>query len=167
MNHSDRKRDDPVTVVDNGATDAVTVEEARRSRRGLRYALGALDAVTGAPALGRIEDWVVNVRNAILRVSDALDHHIATTEAVDGLFAEMLAQDPRLEGAVRRLRDDHVKLREIVVGLALRCEDTVTVETVDAIRLDTLELQMRCGRHRQKGADLVYEAFTVDVSTGD
>lgn len=73
---------------------------------------------------------------------------------------------PRLAGNVRRLRDEHPEIAETVKEMLARLEQ-VPVGS-DAWPLDDArdDLQRFIGkviRHRQRGADLVWEAYNVDI----
>jgi hypothetical protein len=43
---------------------------------------------------------------------------------------------------------------------------TKSEDAVDAIRAEVLELLLAVSRHRQRGADLVYEGYNVDIGGG-
>ena len=47
---------------------------------------------------------------------------------------------------------------------ARRCAD---VEQVKDVREEALGLLQAIARHRQRGADLIYEAYSVDIEAGD
>ena len=88
------------------------------------------------------------------------------TEKPDGLYDEILKHAPRLENNVRRLREEHP---EIVP--ADRRDDRPPGAGRDrrrdvAPRKPRDDLQRFMGsvmRPRQRGADLVWEAYNVDI----
>jgi len=82
-------------------------------------------------------------------ISEAVAEHLASTEGERGLYAEIVAADPRLCSAVEALLREHADFRQ-----ALRYP--LTAETTAA--LTTL-----FDRHRQRGNDLMYEAYVVDL----
>jgi hypothetical protein len=80
---------------------------------------------------------------------DAITEHLSVTEGEHGLYAEIVAADPRLAFAVQSLMREHAELRRMQRSrLSDRQRDAAT-------RL--------LDRHTRRGNDLVYEAFVVDV----
>jgi hypothetical protein len=142
------------------------LHEARQRRQTLHDAIVHLEESISSPAAGRIPQWTASVLAEMERVRDAFAQHVLVTEKPDGLYDEILERAPRLEANVRRLREEHP---EIVKGI----EETITrLEHVDigkeAWPLDEArdDLQRFIGsviRHRQRGADLVWEAYNVDI----
>jgi hypothetical protein len=149
----------------DGSLDAV---RARRARLGA--AMGALESAIGGPAPGRLDDWTAGIHDALGRLRTALATHIAETEAPDGLLAQVVEQAPRLANAVNRLRDEHQVLAGEVDALDTLqppANETGRGPWVTATRDQVLSFLGRLARHRHAGADLLYEAYSVDVSTAD
>jgi hypothetical protein len=106
---------------------------------------------------------------ALMKLSDDFREHVEITEGADGLYTGVLATAPRLANAVTRLTNEHVRIRELL-DQALTVTDKLdgTGGTDDTAQVDDLrELGTRLigalVRHRQRGADLVYEAFESDI----
>lgn len=85
-------------------------------------------------------------------LSGAIAEHLAATEGEHGLYAEIVAADPRLAFAVETLIREHADLR-----CAMQSDFTAMSEKQLA------ELSRRLDRHCQRGNDLVYEAYIVDL----
>jgi hypothetical protein len=142
------------------------LDEARQRRRTLHDTIVHLEEAISSPAAGRIPEWTTSVLKEMIEVRDAFGQHVIVTEKPDGLYDEILERAPRLEGNVRRLREEHPEIVK-------KIEETVTrLEQVDigmdAWPLDQArdDLQRFIGlviRHRQRGADLVWEAYNVDI----
>jgi hypothetical protein len=142
------------------------LDEARKHRKTLHDSLVHLEEAISSPAAGRIPEWTTTVLKEMVEVRDTFGQHVLVTEKPGGLYDEILERAPRLEGNVRRLREEHP---EIVKGI----DETITkLEHVDigmdAWPLDQArdDLQRFMGsviRHRQRGADLVWEAYNVDI----
>ena len=99
-------------------------------------------------------------------VRDAFDQHIVVTEKPGGLYEEIMTRAPRLDGTVQRLKDEHPEIREGIEATLERLEQAEIGG--DAWPLDQArdDLQRFIGtviRHRQRGADLVWEAYNVDI----
>lgn len=138
--------------------------QVRRRRAELRQAMGVLEQALGSPAAG--PDWTARVRNALIQVEADFRMHVEVTEGPRGLYDQVLTDAPRLAGPVRRLTDEHRTLAVTVGELLARAEKPVD-GTVDAdraeLRAEGTELLARLARHRQVGADLLYEAYQSDM----
>jgi len=142
------------------------LQEAARRRRTLHEALVGLEVAISSPAAKRIPDWTTHVAKELTAVRDAWDQHVDTTEKPGGLYEEMVGTSPRLAGTIDRLRNEHPELTESV-GLMLARVEQVEIGglewPLDDARDDLQRLIGRMVRHRQKGADLVWEAYNVDI----
>ena len=88
---------------------------------------------------------------------------VTDTEAPDGLLAEIVEQAPRLWRETEGLRSEHV----ILVGECARLLDRVeSSDSPLSLRRQVNLLLGRFERHRYRGADLVYEAYDVDIGGG-
>ena len=140
------------------------VRGARHRRQRLRASMDALEAAIAAAAPGREGDWRQRVGMVLADMAPVLDEHIAETEAPDGLLERVLADAPRLAHAVEVLRDDHARLREMLAAARAPLGGDAGAEEVRSAAVDLLGLLVR---HRHRGADVLYEAYSVDVGTGD
>jgi chromosome segregation ATPase len=136
------------------------IAEARERRKPLHDAAEALELAAAAPA-GTGDVWRNRLRDVLDQVEGALDDHVAKTEGPEGLYAELQQSAPRLSNDIALLTKDHIKLRAAIS----RVRDLLDADDrdVDAIREAIVDLLGRIVRHRQKGADLVYEAYSVDI----
>lgn len=141
--------------------------EARRRRERLRDALVELEEALSAAA-GRSGAWGERTAGALSSFRAALAEHVTHTEADGGVFAEVLREAPHLRSAVERLRAEHRELDEGASTLAERClVDPLDAADVDGLRDEGMELLGLATRHRQRGADLLYTAYEVDIAAGD
>lgn len=85
-------------------------------------------------------------------LSAAIAEHLAATEGEHGLYAEIVAADPRLTYAVETLIREHAELRRAMQRDLTGLNDK-----------QVAELSRRLDRHCQRGNDLVYEAYIVDL----
>ena len=143
------------------ATQAL--EAAARRRRELRDALVVLeDAV--ASSVHDPERWRLGVTARLLGLREAFAEHVAETEAAGGLYDEMEEIAPHVQGKARRLREEHPPLTG-AIGDAIARFDMPFPEATDLneLRDDLQRLMGRLIRHRQHGADLVWEAYQLDI----
>ena len=141
------------------------LEHVRERRAGLRTAIGQVESSLASPAPGRVAAWSEEVREQLEVLSAGLDHHVVATEGPEGLLADIVEAAPRLAHRADLARRDHVRLRgqlDDVIAL-LRSQEI----DVDRVRDDVVELLTGLVRHRQAGADLIYEAYNVDIEGGD
>jgi len=135
--------------------------EVRRRRAELRHAMGVLEQALGSPAAG--QDWLARVRHALIQVDADFRMHVEVTEGTRGLYEQVLGDAPRLAGRVQRLTDEHRTLAVMVGELLARSEKPAEPGDADQIRSQGTVLLARLARHRQAGADLLYEAYESDV----
>jgi hypothetical protein len=143
-----------------------TLQEAARRRKTLHEALVALEFATSSPAARRIPDWTAHVVKEVTAVRDAWDQHVEHTEKPGGLYEEIVGISPRLSGTIDRLRAEHPDITQAVGEMLARLEQVEIGGLpwpLDDARDDLQRFIGRVIRHRQKGADLVWEAYNVDI----
>jgi hypothetical protein len=140
-------------------------EEAQRRRADLHHALVDVEDAASGPAAGRESEWAREVVSALGELRETIEEHIEGTEKPGGLYDEILSRAPRLAGAVNRAREDHPVLREGVSEMIakLRTANFEPSWSVDDAREDIGRLLGRVVRHRQHGADLIWEAYNLDI----
>jgi hypothetical protein len=141
------------------------LSEARENRAGLRDAIGNVERAMAAPAGTRFEPWGKELADELDELGDALERHIATTEAPGGLLDEILHEEPRLARRVGLVRDDHQTLRHRLAEA--RAALPKSADDVAEARDRVVELLEAVVRHRHMGSDLVYDAYNVDLEAGD
>jgi hypothetical protein len=102
--------------------------------------------------------WRHRVVAELPRLQAAFVTHVELTEGPDGLYAEVLADAPRLVRQVTNLGREHASMSTALEALARRAD--ATPERVWGWGRDLLR---ELSRHRQRGADLVYEAYATDI----
>jgi hypothetical protein len=144
-------------------TDQEMLERLRRRRGELRESMAALEQALAGPAAGDPVRWADRVQVALVELSADLRQHVAITEGPDGLYHDVLETSPRLAGEVDHLTGQHTVLRKAVDGLL--AEVRTPEDDLDVVTLRDLgtELVATLARHRQRGADLVYEAYEFDI----
>lgn len=143
------------------------IEEARQNRAGLRAAVGQVERSLSSAARGRVKAWSVELHERLTELSEALEQHIAATEAPDGLLADIATAVPRLSHRVDKTRADHEVLRTAAAAALAALPDDDQDDAVPEARNRVVELLTAVVHHRHLGADLVYEAYNVDIEAGD
>ena len=144
------------------------LEAARRRRQTLHDALVHLEQGISSPAAGRIPEWSTTVTKEMVSLRDAFEQHVIVTEKPGGLYEEIMERAPRLAGKLRRLQDEHPSVAQRIGEALDRVEGgEVGGEDsswpLDRARDDLQRLLGSIVRHRQSGADLVWEAYNVDI----
>jgi hypothetical protein len=162
-----------------------------RLRAELGGSMAALEQALAAPAPGRGGAWAERVDAALVALAADFRQHVAATEGPDGLHGAVLATAPRLASSVHRLVGEHAVIVGLVDDLLRRAGDASTDARADAdggagseagseagsdpgsepgadpasgaIRQLGTTLLGRLARHRQQGADLIYQAYQVDL----
>ena len=146
----------------NVETVAPAVDAAKIRRADLHSILVSLEARIAAAAPGREMSWAEGVRGELVRLGDAFAEHVGATEGDEGFFAHVRRRAPRLDYMCGRLTDDHATIAAELADATAALERGVS----DA-RESVLSLLAHLARHRQLGADLIYEAYAVDLGGSD
>jgi hypothetical protein len=151
-------------------SDQDVLAGVRAQRTDLHGDLVRLEAALAAALPGRVHDWAVRVHDALVDVGATFERHIAVTEGPGGLFDDITRVSPRLANAVSNLQTEH---RTVRAELANELEAVRALhrsggdDQAAAVRDRISELLSRLTKHRQRGSDLVYEAYAVDLGAGD
>ncbi|MEV1288653.1 hypothetical protein [Micromonospora sp. NPDC049679] len=132
---------------------------ARRHRATLSGAIHALELALAAPAADPEWRESVSIRLHSLRL--AFTEHIVLTEGSDGLYAELLDHAPRLARTVYLLTREHTAIAATLSHL--QCGLGSSELSIEELRDWAGDLLRELARHRQRGADLVYEAYETDI----
>ncbi|HEU4356468.1 MAG TPA: hypothetical protein VFT27_12840 [Actinomycetota bacterium] len=142
-----------------------TLAEAGRLRVDIHDALVTAEEALSGPAAGREGEWAREVIGALAHLRETIEEHIEVTERPAGLYDEILENAPRLASAVQRLREEHPVLRDTTSETIARLRTTPigTTWSLEDARDDIQRLFGKIVRHRQLGADLVWEAYNLDI----
>lgn len=139
---------------------------ARERRIGLHRALVAVEAALAAAAAADRGEWLTRVFATLVDLRDAFADHVRVVEATEGVLPAALEAHPRLQHEVDVLTAEHDTIAADL-DAALASVHQLAGEGAGAVRERILTLVLAMARHRQRGADLVYEAFSVDIGGSD
>ena len=74
---------------------------------------------------------------------------------------------PRLAHAVEQVKQDHQALLAEIDRLETATKHVDDAGHIQKLREECMRLLQSIAAHRQSGADLIYEAYSVDVEGGD
>jgi len=154
----------------SGAVVPEVIEGVRSRRAGLRSAMNGLEYALAAPAPNRVDEWRRGVTDALSSLHDVWTRHIVATEAPGAFLDELVGEAPRLSTPAARLRREHNEILGVITR-AERALRQVLLESdheqfVDTMRADLTEMLCSLAHHRQRGADLIFSAYDVDIGGG-
>lgn len=143
--------------------ESIGIPEVRRRRSALAIAMADLESAISRPGPGRTEQWRTEVHHALDEVRDALVRHIIVTESPDSFQEHILKRLPELTPRVRRLRRDHNRAHHLVNEAYIALEAPIDDAFVEEARDRVTEVLLHLSHHRQRGSDLIWEAFNIDI----
>ncbi|MDH3729924.1 MAG: hypothetical protein OES13_02190 [Acidimicrobiia bacterium] len=141
--------------------DYTTLGAAGRIRFTLGEAARRLEIAIASAAMGN-DIWLKQVDEDLEDLSQALIEHIDVTESDNGLLSQIIEDAPRLVPDVDVVLADHAEICE-AVDLAKDTISHARSDNVSDVRTAALDVLARLYAHRQRGADLVYDAYNVDI----
>lgn len=147
-------------------TDNERVEKARERRQALRAGMMQLEATSAAPAARK--GWLGELDTALSELVKVFDDHVEMVEGEGGLLDEIEDIAPHLEAGMDQMRTDHREIHTLLDSIRTSIKDSeATPDAAGVIRQQIRSLLSGLAEHRQRGADLVYDAYNVDISAGD
>ena len=144
-------------------TEQKLLYDLRRRRAELLESMRAVERALASPAPGRQAHWAEGVHVALVELAADFREHITITEGLNGLYGELLVTAPRLQGAVARLIREHALIKDQIDDLVAAAGPPDAAENVETVREMATALLARLLRHRQRGSDLVFEAYQADI----
>lgn len=148
------------------AEDVPSVDRRQDITKRRKRLYGAMQRLESAVARASGQpDWIEGVEAAGLLLQKTLDDHIAQTEAADGVLDEVVRDAPRLSVDVDLLRRDHQRMKLACTALV----DKAAEPDPDPgeLRRQALTILGHVAEHRQLGAELLFDAYNVDLGSGD
>jgi hypothetical protein len=150
-------------VADPSQSDAF--DRSRRHRRGVTQAATELEDALASPA-GLTDHWIDDVRGRLADITVAFRLHVDQSEGPDGLLQEIIRVAPHLAPGVERAKRDHQAILDELTLVHGVISETDDENLVSDVRERGMLLLQRITSHRQHGADLIYDAYSVDVEGG-
>ncbi|MET8308375.1 hypothetical protein [Micromonospora sp. NPDC005173] len=123
---------------------------------------GDLHALARAVAVAATEpSWRERVLVRLRPVGQGFAEHVRVTEGPTGLYWELLAHSPRLDHGVRLLTREHAEIVAAILSVQRAAEQPQTCP--DEVRGRAGHLVRTLARHRRRGADLLWQAYQMDL----
>ncbi|WP_203700308.1 hypothetical protein [Asanoa iriomotensis] len=132
---------------------------ARRHRAALLREIQMFEHAIASPSAE--PGWRERMSNRLRALRGAFAEHIVVTEGEDGLYAELLEHAPRLHRRVQVLTREHAVIAVSMSALQRRAD--LPGARIEELRGCGGEILRALSRHRQRGADLVYDAYETDI----
>ena len=136
------------------------ISRARAKRKSLGEAMRGLE--TSVSSAASSDGWTIGVLDSVEKLREAFHQHIVITEGPLGLLAEIVDLAPRLSVETNLIEAEHRSLE-----LALSDLEDVLGGPSKSVRRKATVVLGRLALHRQRGAYIVYEAYNIDIATGD
>lgn len=120
------------------------------------------DVLAASDSDGR---WRQRLRQRLDKLQRAFAEHIALTEGPDGLYSELVTYAPRLARGAHLLIREHVSVAAALTDL--RHQVDLPEVSAEELRIQAGTLSRELSRHRQRGADLLYQAYQTDLGGED
>ena len=130
-----------------------------RNRSQLGRAMQQVELAAAAPSAK--QSWLGDLQQSLRQLEIEFTSHVDKVQAPEGLLDGIVDLAPRLQLVVEQTRENHVAVsRSIAETLEMtHSEDAKREDIRDA----TMAVLVALARHRQKGADLIYDAYDVDI----
>lgn len=118
--------------------------------------------LAAAAAAGK-ESWTADLLKRLRKLESVWAEHIAEAEAPMGLHDRILGEAPRLQRSVEAIQLDHRTIASSIaeaVGTTANAGDDADKEE---LRVMAMEVLLALARHRQHGADLIFQAYSIDI----
>lgn len=139
----------------------VQLRGIKRHRSQLRRAMTEVEVVLARPLGVDADAWADAVRQRLTDVRRAFDAHVMVHEGPDSFHADVVRSQPRLAPHVASLQRDHRRLDAHIEALSELLGHSAP--DLHEVRIRGLALVEQLARHRQRGADVVWEAFNFDL----
>ncbi len=141
--------------------DADAFAAARERRLDLKQAVSGVEVAMAMAA--EEPHWRATARDALSRLREAFAHHVSEVEGHDGLLLDLTRDAPRLSVRVDQVSAEHPVITRQIENVLAMADGEVPI---DGLREEALTTLLAIARHRQHGADLVYEAYHIDIGGG-
>jgi hypothetical protein len=132
-----------------------------RQRSQLSRAMQQVELAAAAPVAK--ESWTIDLQHSLRQLEIDFNNHIIEVQSPLGLLDRIVDRAPRLQRTVAATRDEHAAIAGSLANVIEMLDSDDAAERSDEIRDAVLAVLNSLSRHRQKGADLIYDAYDIDI----
>lgn len=131
-----------------------------RQRSQLGDAMQRVEEAAAAPAAR--ESWAEDLSEQLRQLETAFDQHIVEVQSPAGILNQVVDQAPRLQNAAEHLIREDDRIAQSIDHV-IETAGAGSADMVIDLRESVMEVLVDLARHRQQGADLLHEAYAVDI----
>jgi hypothetical protein len=120
----------------------------------------------GSPGPPRPDEWRHDLLEAVVDLSDSLHEQYLTSSGEQGLLSQVVREMPHLDRSVTELRERQSALAGRLDDLRAKLGDHTRDISIDEVRHEVASLTAEMRELRAWEADVVYEAYSVDLGVG-
>lgn len=132
-----------------------------RQRSKLGEAMQLVEAAAAAPVAR--ETWSADLVVNLEQLELAFNDHILDVQSPGGLLDRIVDQAPRLQRVVEAKRQEHARIARLIGETIEATSAAGTTDVAVDLRESVMGLLIDLARHRQQGADLIYDAYSIDI----
>lgn len=143
-----------------------SVATSRTDRARSLDSLHEVEQRASAAGPTRPEEWRHDLLLSLDELADSLHEQYATSAGEESLLSSVVEESPHLESSVSELRRRQEELTDRIDDLRRELSDHVRDVDVAALRHAVAEVTAEIRELRAWEADVVYEAYSVDLGVG-
>ncbi len=152
------------TADDRSQTD---IDRSRSDRARSLESLHAVEKHAGAPGPARPNEWRDDLLAVLEDLATSLHDQYERSSSDDGLLSRVVEEAPHLQSSVDELRKRQTSLIEEIDDLRRSLADLIRTPDVDVVRSRVADMTAEIRELRAWETDIVYDAYAVDLGTGD
>lgn len=143
-------------------TTPATKAALERRERLLQGIIDVTDALRADPE--PVDAWCTRVRHAAVQLAETIEHHVQEADSSDGFLDQVTHDAPQLTARARSLRAEHPAM----LADARTMLETWPHDPEPATLRAHVEPVVRAvRRHRERGTELLMDAYALDLPAGD
>lgn len=143
------------------------VSKSRKNRAASLDALHDVEHRASAPARGRSDAWESDLRSALVQLKEDLRNQHDDSLATNSLLSEIKAEAPRLTDRANAVLVRETALSERVQTLLESLDGVNDDVEIERIRSDLADITREMRDVRALEAEIIYDAYYVDIGIGD
>lgn len=153
-------------MADSISEQSNSVAASRTDRARSLDSLHEVEQRASAAGPSRPDEWRHDLLGSLDGLADSLHEQFAASAGEDSLLSSVVQESPHLESSVSDLRKRQRELADHIDELRRGLSDHVRDVDVAGVRDELAEVTAEIRELRAWEADVVYEAYSVDLGVG-